>query len=122
MGGSQKCLKIQEEFVKYILYQLCCLSCQWKSWLQCLEIINNTTFQIKTDEKTHSIKIPQLVDDTNLVGTSKEEISLPFNKIETFGNFSGLLMNKNKTEVIWVGKLKHSKNKMEGIKWPEKNH
>ena len=28
----------------------------------------------------------------------------------------GLLMNKNKTGGIWVGKLKHSKDKIEGIK------
>ena len=30
------------------------------------------------------------------------------------------LMNKNKTEGIWVGKQKHSKDKIEGIKWAEK--
>ena len=52
--------------------------------------------------------------------TSKEEIYLAFNEIETFGSFSGLLMNKNKTGGIWVGKLKHSKDKIEGIKWSEK--
>jgi hypothetical protein len=40
----------------------------------------------------------------------------PINEIETFGSFSGLLMNKNKTGGIWVGKLKHSKDKLEGIK------
>ena len=39
MGGSQKCLRIQEDFAKYVLYQICCLSCQWKSWLQDLETI-----------------------------------------------------------------------------------
>ena len=90
------------------------MPCQWKSWLQYLEIINNKGFQIKTDEKTHSIKISQLVDDTTLFGTSKEEISLAFNKIVTFGPFSGLLMNKNKTDRIWVRKLKYSKDKIEG--------
>jgi hypothetical protein len=31
-------------------------------------------FQIKIDEKTHSIKISQLADDTTLFCTSKEEI------------------------------------------------
>ena len=76
-------------------------------------------FQIKIDEKTHSIKISQLADDTTLFCTSKEEIYLAFNDIETFGSFSGLLMNKNKTGGIWVGKLKHSKDKVEGIKWSE---
>ena len=76
--------------------------------------------QIKIDEKTHSIKISQLTDDTTLCCTSKEEIYIAFNEIETFGSFSGLLMNKNKTRGIWVGKLKHSKDKIEGIKWYEK--
>ena len=77
-------------------------------------------FQIKIDEKTHSIKISQLADDTTLFCTSKEEIYIAFNEIETFGSFSGLLMNKNKTGGIWVGKLKHSKDKIQGIKWYEK--
>ena len=70
--------------------------------------------------KNHSIKISQLADDTTLFCTSKEEIYLAFNEIETFGSFSGLLMNKNKTGGIWVRKLKHSKDKIEGIKWSEK--
>jgi hypothetical protein len=47
-------------------------------------------------------------------------LNLAFNEIETFGSFSGLLMNKNKTGGIWVRKLKHSKDKIEGIKWSEK--
>ena len=59
-------------------------------------------FQIKIDEESHSIKISQLTDDTTLSCTSKEEIYLAFNEIETFGSFSGLLMNKNNTEGIWV--------------------
>jgi hypothetical protein len=72
------------------------------------------------DETTHSIKISRLADDTTLFCTSKEEIYIALNEIETFGSFSGLLMNKNKTGGIWVGKLKHSKDKIEGIKWYEK--
>ena len=74
-------------------------------------------FQIAIDEKTHSIKILQLADDTTLFCTFKEEIYLAFNEIETFGSLSGLLMKKKKTGRIWVGKLKHSKDKIEGIKW-----
>jgi hypothetical protein len=77
-------------------------------------------FQIKIDEESHSIEISQLTDDTTLSCTSKEEIYLAFNEIETFLSFSGLLMNKNKTGGIWVGKIKHSKDKIEGIKWLEK--
>ena len=44
-------------------------------------------FQIKIDEKKyHSIKI-SLADDTTLFCTSKKEISIAFNEIETFGIF-----------------------------------
>ena len=53
-------------------------------------------FQIKIDEQTHSIKISQLADDTTLFCTSKEEIYFAFNEIETFGSFSGLLINEQK--------------------------
>jgi hypothetical protein len=48
-------------------------------------------FQIKIDETTHSIKISQLADDTTLFCTSKEEIYIAFNEIETFGSFHSLL-------------------------------
>ena len=53
-------------------------------------------FQIKIDEKTHSIKISQLTYDPTLFCTSKEEIYIAFNEIETFGSFSGLLINEQK--------------------------
>ena len=51
-------------------------------------------FQIKIDEKMHSITISQPANDTTLLCTSKEEMYLAFNEIETFGSFSGLLMKK----------------------------
>jgi hypothetical protein len=38
------------------------------------------------------------------------------NEIEMFGTFSGLMININKTEGLWNGKLKHSKDKVENIK------
>jgi hypothetical protein len=59
----------------------------------------------------------KLIKDTLTNSSCIQEIYLAFNEIETFGSFSGLLMNKNKTGRIWVGKLKHSKDKIEGIKW-----
>ena len=39
------------------------------------------------------------------------------NEIEFFGTFSGLMINRNKTEGLWIGKLKHSKDKEENIIW-----
>jgi hypothetical protein len=82
-----------------------------------------TYTQKQIDEQIHSIKISQLATlslTRPLSCTSKEELDLAFNEIETFGSFSGLLMNKNKTGGIWVGKLNHRKDKIEGIKWSEK--
>ena len=75
--------------------------------------------QIKLDGNTHSIKISQLADDTTLFFGSKAEISVALNVIEIFGTFSGLVLNRSKTEGIWVGKLKNCKDKLEGIKWTE---
>jgi hypothetical protein len=42
------------------------------------------------------------------------------NEIEIVGTFSGLMINRNKTEGLWIGKLKHSKDKVENIKWTNK--
>ena len=73
-------------------------------------------FQIKIDEQTHCIKISQSADDTTLYFNSKNDISVAMNEIEIFGNFSGLMINRNKTEGLWIGKQKHSKDKEENIK------
>ena len=91
--------------------------------IMALRIRNNKDikgFQLKIDEQTHSIKISQLADDTTLYFNSKNDISVAMNEIEIFGNFSGLMINRNKTEGLWIGKLKHSKDKEENIKWTNK--
>ena len=56
--------------------------------------------------KKNSIKISQLADDTTLFYNSKEDVLKAMNEIEIFGSFSGLLLNRNKTEGVWIGKLK----------------
>ena len=73
--------------------------------------------QIKLDGRTHSLKLSQLADDTTVFVQSKIEISIAFNIIETFGSFSGLILNRNKTEDMWIGCLKHCKDKIENINW-----
>ena len=40
---------------------------------------------------------------------------------EIFGTFSGLCLNRNKTEGIWIGKLKNSREKIGGISWTDKH-
>lgn len=52
--------------------------------------------------------------------SSKEEITSALNEIEIFGSLSGLMLNRNKTQGMWVGKLKNCKDKIEGIKWDNK--
>jgi hypothetical protein len=75
---------------------------------------------VKLDEKHHSIKISQLADDTTLFCNSKEDVLKAINEIEIFGSFSGLLLNRNKTEWVWIGKLTNCKYKIAGINWPDK--
>ena len=62
-------------------------------------------FEIKVNGSNYSIKISQLADDTTLSLKSKNEISIALNIIEIFGNLSGLTLNRNKTEGIWLGRL-----------------
>jgi hypothetical protein len=56
------------------------------------------------DEKNHSINIWQLADDTTLFMSSKEEITSALNEMEIFGSLSGLMLNRNKIQGMWVGK------------------
>ena len=84
-----------------------------KSWLD-----NNLKgIQIKLDGKSHSLRLTQLADDATIFVNSKQEITIALNLIEIFGSFSGLKLNRNKTEGIWLGKLKHCKEKYENINW-----
>jgi hypothetical protein len=73
--------------------------------------------QIKLDGMTHSLKLSQLADDTTVFVQSKKEISIALNIIKTFDSFSGLILKRNKTEGMWIGYLKYSKEKVENINW-----
>jgi hypothetical protein len=64
--------------------------------------IKDTT--IKIDEQNHSINISQLADDTTFFMSSKEEITSALNEMEIFGSLSGLMLNRNKIQGMWVGK------------------
>jgi hypothetical protein len=72
-------------------------------------------FEIKLNGSNHSIKISQLADDITFFLKSKNEISIALNIIEIFGNLLGLKLNRSKTEGIWLGRLKHCKEKFENI-------
>ena len=75
---------------------------------------NFNGIKIKIDDKAHTINISQLADDTTLFVSSKTFIALAMNEIEIVGSFSGLILNRNTTEGIWIGKLKKNvKTKLE---------
>ena len=58
-------------------------------------------------------KLSQFADDTTVfLDGSCDSLQSALNIIKIFGSFSGLKMNKNKTKVIWIGKQKHSKDKL----------
>ena len=79
-----------------------------------LNLRNNN---IKLDEKSHSIKISQLADNTTLFCKDKNDVISEMNIIEIFGSFSGLLVNRNKTEGLWIEKFKYCKDKIVWINW-----
>jgi hypothetical protein len=47
--------------------------------------------------------------------SSKEEITSVLHEIEIFGSLSGLVLNRNKTQGMWVGKFKKCKDKMQEL-------
>ena len=43
---------------------------------------------------------------------SRESLEAALNILEIFGSMSGLRMNTTKTKVIWIGRKKNSKDKL----------
>ena len=50
-------------------------------------------------------KISQFADDTTLfLDGTKDSLEAALNTLEIFGSVSGLVVNKDKTKLIWLGK------------------
>ena len=61
----------------------------------------------------HNIKLCQFADDATLIlNGSDQSLQAALNTIEIFGSFSGLKMNTTKTKVVWIGRKKHSRYKL----------
>ena len=60
-----------------------------------------------------NIKVSQFADDTTLIldGTIKS-FETAMNTLEIFGSISGLKVNTEKTQIVWIGKKKLSKEKI----------
>ena len=57
--------------------------------------------------------VSQFADDTTLMlDGSQGSLRAASNTIEIFGSYSGLKMNKEKTRVIWIGRKRFSKDKL----------
>ena len=61
----------------------------------------------------HEFKITQFADDTTLfLNGTQNCLQAALNTLELFGSFSGLKMNTSKTKVIWIGRKKHTVEKV----------
>ena len=67
------------------------------------------------------IKMCQYADGTTCFLKDLKSTKLLLDKIELFSHCSGLEINKNKTEALWLGCLKDCKQKPFGFKWPDKS-
>ena len=67
------------------------------------------------------IKIAQHADDAALTLTKIESIPIALKEIEDFGSVSGLTLNLDKTEGIWVGGFKDNDPSMFNIKWTKES-
>ena len=64
-------------------------------------------------------KLLQYADDTTAVLADTNSAKTLFKLLDLFKNISGLKINCSKTEGLWIGSLKGSKDKPFGIKWPK---
>ena len=64
------------------------------------------------------IKLMSYADDTTVFLKSKDDAASLFSYLQNFERVSGLKINKEKTEGLWLGTQKSSSSKPFGIKWP----
>ena len=75
--------------------------------------------KVKINSIFKYIKLTQLADDTTLFLNSVLEVKIALQIIETFGKHSGLILNKNKTDAMFIGKLKNCSDFLCDINWPD---
>ena len=75
----------------------------------CLMIIHHESIR-GISFNNAEIKLSQYADDTTLVG-NKRSLMAALNTLETYGAISGLLVNTDKTQIVWIRKKRHSLDK-----------
>ena len=66
--------------------------------------------------KTHNteFKISQYADDTSIfLDGSSDALNCTLIELDKFANVSGLMINFDKTQIVWIGSKKHNQNQME---------
>ena len=64
------------------------------------------------------IKLTQFADDTTLfLDGTLLSLEAALNTLEIFGSISGLKVNTDKTQIVWIGKKKHCKEKLGSLKF-----
>ena len=95
-------------------------------FILCVEIL---ALKIRNSNSLHGfqfnyekpIKIAQYADDGVLFLNNRNEMCSALNILEIFGNLSGLILNLEKGEGLWLGQSKHLQIQCNlfGIKWPK---
>ena len=65
--------------------------------------------------QTNTTKIKQFADDTTLAMNDEKDMKLAISIVEQFQEFSGLRLNKRKSEGIWMGSRKHERGRIHDI-------
>ena len=65
----------------------------------------------------NEIKLSQFADDTNLVCSDLLSVEKALQILDDFGDISGLRLNKEKTQAMWLGPWANKKVKPLGLKW-----
>lgn len=76
--------------------------------------------QIHFKNKKEYIQISQLADDTTLFLKDENAVINCLHKVEKFGTVSGLKLNKDKTEGLWLGRGTNRCDRFAGISWEKK--
>ena len=93
----------------------------------CVEVLaikirnSNTLKGFNFGFENKPVKIAQYADDGILFLNDKNELCSALNILEIFGRMSGLILNIEKCEGLWLGRSKFLQTncKLFGIKWPE---
>ena len=65
----------------------------------------------------HVLKLIQYADDTIMFLEDENSICRLIRLLKTFGDFSGLKVNKEKSDAMWLGSKRHSNKQPLGVRW-----